>query len=175
MRLFRFSLIPLPVFGRRFPLFFTHATINLQPPSPYPRVKCGGAPVPRDAKHPNIICQAVRSFFPLTPGPRSPMFSNSPDMTLLGNGNQWSPKRSSANLLVRPVVSMLFTPGLLEGVFTGEDAVDRRLAPGSQGFEATSCGVLYGAAELAFGCHHPGLQRQQNLPSGGRTAPASSA
>ena len=70
VRLFRLSL-PLPVFGRLFIFLrprgrkptapFTYCTI------PDPRVKCGGAPVPRHAKHPKIICLAVRPLFLLPP------------------------------------------------------------------------------------------------------------
>ena len=73
VRLFHFFL-PLLVFGA-FSSSLTHAVKNLQPPShigtilPNPRVKCGGAPVPRDANHPTIICQTVRPFFPVSPRP----------------------------------------------------------------------------------------------------------
>ena len=61
-----------------FSSFLTHPAINLQLPSRSvlyqtlgSRVKCGGAPVPRDAKLPKILCHALRPFFLLPPpGPR---------------------------------------------------------------------------------------------------------
>ena len=70
VRLFRLSLL-LPLVGRI--LFFLRprghkptATFTYRA-VPNPRVKCGGAPVPRDAKKTNIICHAVRPLFLLPP------------------------------------------------------------------------------------------------------------
>ena len=50
-----------------------------KPTAPFPyfavsnlSVLCGGTPVPRDAKHPTIICHAARPFFLLSPLPPPP-------------------------------------------------------------------------------------------------------
>ena len=106
---FRFSL-PLPVFGH----LFTHAAINLQPPSrivlhqtPESSAAVLQYPVMTNSRR-SSATQPVHSFTFL-PGPRFPVFSSSPDMILLGN--LWSPMQSSAldhnNLFVRTVFSML--------------------------------------------------------------------
>ena len=59
-----------------FPSSLTYAAINLQPPwhaALYQtRGQCGGAPVPRDAKHPTILCHPTHPLFLLLP---RPMFS----------------------------------------------------------------------------------------------------
>ena len=115
--------LSLPVFARIF-LFPTHLLrghiiyVNLQPPShtvlllyQTPGSIYGGTPVPgrREAKYPKILRHTqFHHSFSFPPGPRCPVFSNSPDTTLLGNLLLWSPMRSSApnhnNLHVRTVL-----------------------------------------------------------------------
>ena len=93
---------------------FTHADINLQPPSRSVLYQTPGSSAA--VLHSPIMPNSRRTaatlsvhYFSFPPGPRFPAFSSSPDMTLLGN--LWSPMWSSApdhsNLLVRTVVSML--------------------------------------------------------------------
>ena len=69
--------------------------------------------------------------------------------------------RSSApdhnNLLVRICCLDALTSNLLEGVFVGEDAVVRQLAPGSEGFEAITGDVC--SAELMVVALNRGLYR----------------
>ena len=76
----RFSL-PLPVFGR---IFLFHHSRGHKPAAlftycaaPDPRVKCGGVPVPCDAKKPTIVCHAVRPSILLPP---RPTFSRIPQL-----------------------------------------------------------------------------------------------
>ena len=93
---------------------FTHAAINLQPPSCTVLYQAAGSsaavlqsPVMTNSQR-SSATQSVH-YFSSPPGPRSPAFSSSPDLTFLGS--LWSPMRSSApdhnNLLMRTVVSML--------------------------------------------------------------------
>ena len=118
---------------------FTHAAINLQPLSRTVLYQTPGSsaavlhsPVMPNSRR-SSATQSVHYFsFPL--GPRFPAFSNSPAMTLLGK--IWSPMRAEQR--PRPQQPPrahgcfdAFVLGSLEGVFVGEDALVRRLAPGS--------------------------------------------
>ena len=94
---------------------FTHAAINLQPPS---LTVLHQAPGSSAAVFQSLVMPNSRRFsatqsvhyFSFPPGLRFPAFSNSPDMTLLGNLRSLIMQRSGPdhnNLLVRRFVSML--------------------------------------------------------------------
>ena len=94
--------------------FFTHAAINLQPPSLTVLYQTPGS---KAAVLQSLVMSNSRrssatqcvNYFSSPPCSRFPAFSSSSDMTLLRN--VWSPMQSSApdhnNILVRTVVSML--------------------------------------------------------------------
>ena len=127
----------------------THAAINLQPPSHTELYQTPGpsAGVLRSAVMPNSRRSfATQSVYPFSfpPGPRFPVFSSSPDMTLLGN--LWSPMRSSApehnNFLVCTVVSII-SHLVRWGGFCWTRCVCSATCTRLLEFEATSCDVLH--------------------------------
>ena len=150
VRLLRFSL-PLPVFGRLFFSPLTHAAINLQPPSntvlyTKPQVlvrRCSSPPWCQTSD--DTLPRSPSIVSPSPPGPccRFPAFSSSPDMT------SWVTRG-------RPYVKQRPRPQQPPRLHGGCSATGTRLL----GFEAKSCGVLYGAC-----CYVVGLKGGPCRPS----------
>ena len=176
---------------------FTHAGINLQPPSRIVLYQAPGssAAVFQSSVMPNSrrssTTQSVH-YFSFPPRPCFPAFSNSPDMTLLGN--LWSPIRSSAPTTATSPCAWLFRCSRIR--FAGRRLCRRGYAYSATctrvlGFEATLCRVLYGAwfsgpSKGSMSCirtREPLLPRPSpsgpseaaDLPSGGHKVPAFSA